>query len=332
MKPTYKNSGVNLRAGERFVDSIKLKVKKTFNRNVLSGIGNFASFYKIPETYNKPVFASSTDGVGTKIKIAIELNRHSTIGEDLVNHCVNDIAVCGAEPLFFLDYMAFGKLKTKVADELMTGLINGCRKNSIALIGGETAEMPGIYSENDYDLAGTIVGIVERAKILNKKNVKTGDVLIGLKSSGLHTNGYSLARKIFSRRIKLTQYMDSLGCTLSEELMKVHRSYLKIIRVVLSEVKVASISHITGGGIIGNTTRVVPLNLKMNIDWKAWKQPPVFELIQRTGKISDSEMRKVFNLGIGLIFIVREKYLEKLKEILKKHKEKYFLIGEIKNL
>ncbi len=329
MKSTYSQSGVSISEGERFVEIIKPLVKTTFSKNVLSGIGNFGAFFKIPQNYKNPVFVASTDGVGTKIKIAISLNKHNTVGEDIVNHCTNDIAVCGASPLFFLDYIAFGKLKAKTASEIVKGLVRGCRTNNCSLIGGETAEMPGVYKKNDYDIAGTIIGVVEKGKIINSKNVKAGDVLIGLKSNGLHTNGYSLARKVLLRKFKLTQIIDELECTLGDELLKVHKSYLKPIQTVINKFKVSSISHITGGGILGNTKRVVPENLGIKIDLNAWKPNPVFGFIQKQGSISDSEMRKVFNMGIGLIFIVRKKDTDAVSRLLIKIKEKHYIIGEI---
>jgi phosphoribosylformylglycinamidine cyclo-ligase len=276
-----------------------------------------------------PVFVASTDGVGTKIKIAIELNKHDTVGEDIVNHCVNDIAVCGASPLFFLDYLAFGKLKSKTAVDIVKGLVRGCKRNNCSLIGGETAEMPGVYKINDYDIAGTVIGAVEKNKIIDKKNVKPGDILIGLKSNGLHTNGYSLARKVLLKKYKLTRKINILGTTLGNEFLKVHKSYLKPIQAVTKKIRVSSISHITGGGIVGNTKRVVPRNMKIKLDWNAWKPQPIFELIQNVGKISDNEMRKVFNMGIGLIFIVRKRDTDSVLRILKNNKEKYYIIGEI---
>ncbi len=329
MKATYSTAGVNINEGDKFVDSIKPLVKATFSKGVLSGIGNFGAFFKIPKGFKDPVFVASTDGVGTKLKVAVAYNKHDTIGEDLVNHCVNDIAVCGASPLFFLDYMAFGKLRSKVAVEIVKGLTRGCRNNGCSLIGGETAEMPGLYAKDDYDVAGTIVGVVEQTKIIDKKNVKPGDVLIGLASSGLHTNGYSLARKVLLRKYKLSAYIPELKNKLGSELLKVHSSYLRAMQKVTSKYKVHSISHITGGGILGNTKRVVPKNLKIKIDWNAWKPNPIFGLIQRTGRITDNEMRKVFNMGIGLIFIVGRKDAKAITEQLRKQKIKNHIIGEI---
>jgi len=332
VKASYKSSGVNITEADKFVEKIKPLVKKTFTRNVLSGIGNFGAFYKIDlKKYKDPVFVSSVDGVGTKLKLASALKKFDTIGEDLVNHCVNDIAVCGAVPLFFLDYYATGRLRSADAAEVVKGIVRGCKKNGCSLIGGETAEMPGLYYGNDFDLAGAIVGIVEQKKIVNSENVKRGDVLIGLRSNGLHTNGYSLVRKIFEYKNgkKLNRIDSGSGIIPSVELMKVHRSYLSIIQSSLKRFKINSISHITGGGIIGNTKRVVPKDLKINIEWSSWKRPLIFDLMKTKGNVPENDMRQTFNLGIGLIFIVNENKASEFMKFLKLKKEKPVLIGNI---
>ncbi len=329
MKTTYSAAGVSISEGDKFVDSIKPLVKSTFTSGVLSGIGNFGAFFKVPKDMKEPVFVASTDGVGTKLKVAISSRKHDTIGEDLVNHCVNDIAVCGARPLFFLDYMAFGKLKAQTAKDIVKGLVRGCKSNGCALIGGETAEMPGMYAKDDYDVAGTIIGVVEKSRIIDKKNVRSGDVMIGIPSNGLHTNGYSLARNVLIKKYGLNRQIPSLNGNLKKELLKVHRSYLSIIQMVTKRWKVHSISHITGGGIVGNTMRVVPKGFKVNIDWSTWVPSPIFRLIQETGKISAGEMRKVFNMGIGLIFIVSRKDVIGISSALKKAGEKHYIIGNI---
>jgi phosphoribosylformylglycinamidine cyclo-ligase len=329
MKSAYSSSGVNINEGDLFVEKIKPLVKSTFTKNVLSGIGNFGAFYKIPKNFKNPVFVSSTDGVGTKLKIAVLAQIYDTIGQDLINHCVNDIAVCGAKPLFFLDYLAFGKLKSKIATDIVKGLVKGCKENFCSLIGGETAEMPGIYDKNDFDLAGTIVGVAERNKILNKDKVNKGDLLIGLKSSGLHTNGFSLARNVLLKKFSINEKIDTLGCKLFEELLKVHRSYLYVIQKLTDKFQINSISHITGGGISGNTKRVIPKNRKMKIDWLSWERDPIFKLIKETGKIDEQEMRKVFNLGIGLVIIINKFDVSEVTSYLKLIKEKHFIIGEI---
>jgi phosphoribosylformylglycinamidine cyclo-ligase len=326
MNSTYSSAGVNISEGDKFVDKIKSLVKTTFTENVHSGIGNFGAFFKVPKGFKEPIFVASTDGVGTKIKVAISMRNYDTIGEDIVNHSVNDIAVCGASPLFFLDYLAFGKLKSEIAVDIVKGMVRGCRKNNCALIGGETAEMPGMYAEKDFDIAGTIIGAVEKKNIIDKKNVKPGDVLIGLKSNGLHTNGYSLVRKVFNDRFN--RRYEGLSLTLGDELLKVHKSYLNIIQSLIKKFKIHSISHITGGGIEGNTKRVIPKDIKLNINWTSWDRNPVFDIIQRTGKIAEKEMRKVFNLGIGLVLIVSKNDADKIAGFLKNKKEKYYIIGE----
>jgi len=267
---TYKESGVDIDTGEELIRRIKKPIRSTFNRNVLADIGMFGAFYRADfKAIKKPVLVSSVDGVGTKLKIAIAMNRHNTIGQDLVNHCVNDILVCGAKPLFFLDYYATGKLSPDIAEQVVFGFVKACKENDCALIGGETAEMPGLYGMEDYDIAGTIVGIVDEKKILNGKNVKTGDVLIGLPSTGLHTNGYSLARRVLLDKFSLEIHLDELGKTLGDALLAVHRSYRQSVHPLLNSSiskYIHSLSHITGGGIEGNTMRVVPNGLALNVD------------------------------------------------------------------
>ncbi|NJD21178.1 MAG: phosphoribosylformylglycinamidine cyclo-ligase [Melioribacter sp.] len=327
---TYKSSGVNIQAGEETVEKIKSLAKSTFNKNVLSGIGLFGAFYNIDlNKWKNPVLVSSVDGVGTKLKIAFAMDKHDTVGQDLVNHCVNDIAVCGAEPQYFMDYLAFGKLFPEKAEQIIKGFSIACKENNVALIGGETAEMPGLYNENEYDMSGTIVGIVEREKIIDGRNVKKGDVLIGYKSTGLHTNGYSLARKILLEKFSVNDKHDLLELSIGEELLRVHRSYLKLIHELKENISVKAFSHITGGGIIGNTKRVVPKNLQLKINWSAWEVLPIFKLIQQTGKVADEEMREVFNLGIGLIAIVDKNDLDKALALSKKIEEQGILIGEV---
>lgn len=330
MSSTYKSAGVNIKAGDETVKRIKKHAKSTFNKNVLSDIGLFGGFYNLNlKKYKNPVLVSSVDGVGTKLKIAVEMDKHDTIGQDLVNHCVNDIAVCGAKPLYFLDYLAFGKLSPIQAEQIIKGFSIACKQNRCSLIGGETAEMPGLYSGNDYDISGTIVGIVEKSNIINGKKIKRGDVLIGFPSNGLHTNGFSLARKVLLEKYKLTNKIDSLGSTLGEELLRVHKSYLKLIKQLLKKVKVKGFSHVTGGGIVGNTIRIVPKGLQLKINWDVWQIPPIFKLIKETGKINDDEMRKVFNMGIGLVAIVSKNKMNDCLKIAKSLKEKAIVIGEV---
>jgi phosphoribosylformylglycinamidine cyclo-ligase len=326
----YEDAGVSIKTGDDTVEKIKIYAKSTFNKAVLTDIGLFGAFFQ-PDLANfkEPVLVSSVDGVGTKLKVAIELNKHYTIGQDLVNHCVNDIAVCGAEPLFFLDYMAFRKLDPEVASLIVKGFSIACIENGCALIGGETAEMPGVYQIGDYDLSGTIVGIVEKSKIIKGDNITSGDVLIGIPSTGLHTNGYSLARKILLENFDLNAKVPFLNKTLGEELLSIHRSYLRLIKFMKNNIEVKGISHITGGGIIGNTKRILPSGLKLKINWEKWEAPAIFRLIQETGKISDEEMREVFNMGIGLIFVVAEDKLNLAIKFAKEQKENPIIVGTV---
>ena len=330
MGKKYEDAGVSIKAGDDTVERIKNYAKSTFNKAVLADIGLFGAFFE-PDLadFKEPVFVSSVDGVGTKLKIATSLGKHDTIGQDLVNHCVNDIAVCGAEPLFFLDYMAFGKLDPEVASEIVRGFSIACKNNGCALIGGETAEMPGLYQKGDYDLSGTIVGIVEKSKILKGDKITSGDVLIGIPSTGLHTNGYSLARKVLLEKYDLNEKVPPLNKSLGEELLSVHRSYLRIIKFMKTNLDVKGISHVTGGGIIGNTKRILPEGLKLKIDWEKWEVPLIFKLIQDTGEISDEEMREVFNMGVGLIFIVSKDDSQLALDLTTKQNERPILIGKV---
>ena len=330
MSISYKDSGVDIDAGAKTVDNIKEIVKSTFNKNVLSGIGHFGAFYEMDfKKYENPVLVSSVDGVGTKLKVAFMMDKHDTVGQDLVNHCVNDIAVGGAIPQYFMDYMAFGKLDPKVAEDIMEGFGKACRENGVALIGGETAEMPGLYAVEEYDMSGTIVGIIEKAKILNGDKVKKDDVLIGFPSTGLHTNGYSLARKVLFEKYSVHDKPEGLKNSIGEELLQVHKSYLNLIQTIINKINVHAFSHITGGGITGNTMRVVPEGLSLNIDWNSWELPAIFKLIQTTGNISDEEMRKAFNVGVGMIAIVNKDDVEAVKLIATELNEECFVMGNI---
>jgi phosphoribosylformylglycinamidine cyclo-ligase len=327
---TYNAAGVDIEAGEKTVDKIKGYAKSTFNKSVLTDIGMFGAFYE-PDfsEYKNPVLVSSVDGVGTKLKIAIEMDRHDTIGQDLVNHCVNDIAVCGAKPLFFLDYYATGKLNPDNAAEVIKGFSIACKENNCALVGGETAEMPGLYAEKDFDVSGTIVGVVDKSKIIDGKRIKRGDLLIGFPSKGLHTNGYSLARKVLLDKFKVTDFNEEIQNTIGNELLKIHKSYLKLIEALKSTVDIKGFSHITGGGIIGNTSRIIPKGLNLKIDWDAWEMPPIFKLIQQTGRISNEEMHKVFNCGIGLIAVISKEDKSQVFQTVQNMHEHPLLIGEV---
>ena len=330
MEETYKSSGVDIEAGEKTVQKIKGYAKSTFNKQVLTDIGLFGAFYELDlHNLKNPVLVSSVDGVGTKLKIAFELNRHDTIGQDLVNHCVNDIAVCGAKPLFFLDYYATGKLDPEIASEVIRGFSIACKENGCALIGGETAEMPGFYKDGEYDMSGTIVGIVDKENIIDGNKIQKGDLLLGFPSSGLHTNGYSLARKVLFSKYKISQQIDELDCTIGDELLKIHKSYLNIISKLKENVDVKGFSHITGGGIVGNTMRIIPEGLNLLIHWGNWELPPIFKLIQSAGNLSSEEMRKVFNLGIGLIAVISKKDEPQAFQIIHDNNEHVLLIGKV---
>ncbi len=310
---TYKSSGVNIEAGDETVSRIKPLVRSTYTPGVVSDIGLFGGLFdgRFPE-YEHPVLVASTDGVGTKLKVAFMSGKHDTVGHDLVNHCVNDILACGAKPLFFLDYFATGTLDPKVAEQVVAGLAAGCRENNCALIGGETAEMPSMYAEGEYDIAGTIVGVVDKSKILRPENVEIGDILIGLPSSGLHTNGYSLARAALFPRYSLDYYLEINNSTLAEALLAVHRSYLPLIQPLLHDNLISALSHITGGGIIGNTKRILPKGTALEIFWDSWEIPSLFNLIQIAGNVSQEDMREAFNLGIGMIVVAKEANVQEI--------------------
>lgn len=330
MASTYKKAGVDIDAGEAVVHRIKRSVRSTFTKNVLTDIGMFGAFYeaKFPGM-KQPVLVSSVDGVGTKLKLAFAMKRYDTVGQDLVNHCVNDIAVCGAVPLYFMDYFATGKLSPTIAADVIGGFAKACKENHCSIIGGETAEMPGFYPKGEFDIAGTIVGVVDKAKIVNGKKIKKGDVLIGLPSAGLHTNGYSLARHVLIPKFSLKKKFTELNGTLGDALLAVHRSYLSPIRALTSKNLVKGMSHITGGGIIGNTMRIVPKGLKLKIDWFAWQRPFIYDLIQSVGHVPEYDMTRTFNLGIGLIFIVDKRNVDAAVKILRRNHEMPVVMGYV---
>jgi phosphoribosylformylglycinamidine cyclo-ligase len=326
----YSDAGVSIDEADRAVARIKDLAKRTFSRDVLTGIGSFGAAFQL-RGWKKPVLISSADGVGTKLKVAFLAGKHDTVGEDLVNHCVNDIMVQGAEPLFFLDYFATGKLSAAVTAQVVEGLARGCQANGCALIGGETAEMPGFYADGEYDIAGFIVGAVERNKLLTGDSIRKGAVLIGLRSNGLHTNGYSLARKLLFEKggYKVDTSVKELGCTVGEELLKVHRSYAKPLRALRKAGLLKGAAHITGGGITENTPRMLPAGLAARIDLSSWQPPPVFELLKRLGNVPDDDWRRTFNLGIGMIVAVSESKAGAALRVLKKAGEKPVTIGRV---
>ena len=303
----YAGSGVDIGAGEDAVERIKALARRTFNSCVLSEIGSFGGFFK-PDLsgISSPVFVSSADGVGTKLKLAFMTGRHDTVGEDLVNHCVNDILVHGARPLFFLDYIATGKLKPDVVADIVSGLSRGCQNVGMALLGGETAEMPDFYRPGEYDLAGFIVGVVEQERIVNGAGIREGDVCIGLASNGLHTNGYALARRVAFDAAGLgpDSFVDHLEVTISEALMKVHTCYAAAVHSLLERVSVRGMAHITGGGLPGNLKRIIPAGLSAEIIKGSWPVPPIFEYLQKTGGVDESDMYDAFNMGIGYVLVV----------------------------
>jgi phosphoribosylformylglycinamidine cyclo-ligase len=329
---TYADAGVDISSGDRAKERIKFLAQKTFNRNVLGGIGGFGALFRLDlQRWKSPILVSSADGVGTKLKIAFELGIHHTVGADLVNHCVNDIAVQGATPLFFLDYLASGKLDPEVTEAIITGMAEACKANSCALIGGETAQMPGFYTDGEYDLAGFIVGAVDREKMVTGEGIKVGDVLVGLPSTGLHTNGYSLARKLFFEvaGYKPAQYVNAIKDKAGAALMKTHRSYLAVIQKLVAAGLTTGMAHITGGGITENLPRILPKNTSAQIEIGSWPVLPIFEHLRELGKVSDEEMMRTFNMGIGLIAAIPAAKFARAKNLFARAEEKYFVIGRV---
>ena len=328
----YADAGVNIAVADDAKQRIRHLASKTFTPAVLGGIGGFGALFALDgRKWKEPVLVSSADGVGTKLKIAMAMGVHSTVGGDLVNHCVNDILVQGAEPLFFLDYLAMGKLEPNVVEQLVEGMSRACRKATCALIGGETAEMPGFYPPGEYDLAGFIVGVVERKKVLNGKAVKPGDTLLGLPSAGLHTNGYSLARKLVFdvAKLKPDTYVAEVGNKIGAELLKPHLCYAPAVKSLLAHGWVSAMAHITGGGIPGNLPRVLPSGVKAIIDLDAWPVPSIFKYLAKLGEIDPDELLQSFNMGIGMIVIVPAEFVKEAEADLKRRREKFFRIGRI---
>jgi phosphoribosylformylglycinamidine cyclo-ligase len=329
----YKSSGVDIDAGNETVRRIKTLAKSTFTPGVLSEIGSFGGLFQLDTSkWQEPVLVSSADGVGTKLKIAFMTGRHRTIGVDLVNHCVNDILVQGATPLFFLDYLATGRLSPDVAEQIVEGLARACRDNGCALLGGETAEMPGFYAEGEYDVAGFIVGVVDRAQVIDGRSIVPGDVLIGLPSTGLHTNGYSLARKVVFEALKLDvdSHVPDLGETVGEALLRPHRSYLTVIRPLLSKRLIKGMAHITGGGITDNLPRVLPEGTAARVDRTSWRVPTIFRWIGEAGRVPEYDLRRALNMGIGMVLVVSPQHVEEVrKSLLEAGEANSVVIGEI---
>lgn len=333
MTITYKDSGVDKEAGYKEVQLIKGLVKKTHIPGVLSDIGGFSGLFQLDiNKYKEPVLVSGTDGVGTKLKIAFMMDKHNTIGEDCVAMCVNDILCQGAKPLFFLDYIATGKLVPEKMASIVEGVSNGCIKANCALIGGETAEMPGLYKENEYDMAGFCVGVVDKHKVINGSNIKKGDLILGLPSSGIHSNGYSLVRKlVFEKKgLNLDQFIDELGCTIGEELLKPTRIYVNPVFELIEKFNIKGLSHITGGGFYENIPRMLPEGLTAHLDCSKIDTPSIFKLLQEWGDIDINEMYSTFNMGVGMVLVISKEELNDVENYLKDKNEKYYLLGEIK--
>jgi phosphoribosylformylglycinamidine cyclo-ligase len=327
----YRDAGVDITAASRAKSQIKELVSNTFNARVLRGFGAFGGFYSMKGVPSDAVLVSSMDGVGTKLKIAFVVNRHESVARDLVFHSVNDITVHGARPLFFLDYLATGKIRGKVVTDIVRGLSDACRQVGCALIGGETAQMPGFYAENEYDLAGCIVGWVRQREILDGSRIRPGDVILGLPSLGLHTNGYSLARKVLMEKagIGLSQYVPELGRRLDEELLASHRCYAPVVQPLHQKGWVTGLVHITGGGITENTPRILPAQCQAEIHLGSWTVSPIFDMIASLGKVRQPEMLRTFNMGLGMLLIVPKKNVENVTRTLKQKKEKFWTVGRI---
>jgi phosphoribosylformylglycinamidine cyclo-ligase len=329
----YKSSGVDIDAGTETVRRIRRLAQATFTPGVLSGIGSFGGLFKLDASaFKEPVLVSSADGVGTKLKVAFLANRHRTIGADLVNHCVNDVLVQGATPLFFLDYLATGRLSPDVAEQIVEGLAKACRENGCALIGGETAEMPGFYADGEYDVAGFIVGAVDRASIVDGRSIVPGDVLIGLPSNGLHTNGYSLARKIAFDELKLTvdSHLPELGETVGDAFLRSHRSYLPVIKPLLGRNVIKGMAHITGGGITDNLPRVLPPGTAARVDRTSWRVPPIFRWLGESGRVPEYDLRRALNMGIGMILVAAKDNADAVRrDLLNAGEANSVVIGEI---
>jgi phosphoribosylformylglycinamidine cyclo-ligase len=328
---SYKDSGVDIQAADQAKKKIKSLARSTFTPEVLSELGKFGGFYALSKKYKDPVLISSTDSVGTKLKVAFMMKKHHTVGQDIVNHCINDILVHGAKPLFFLDYVGMSNLSPVIIKDIIKGLSRACKISGCALIGGEMAEMPGFYNPGEYDLVGFIVGVVEKNKIIDGRRIKPGDQILGLRSNSLHTNGYSLARKVIFElgSFKVNNYVSQLRTTVGKELLKIHKSYFNSVYRTLREHEIKGMAHITGGGIAGNLIRILPEGCKALIDVKTWNPHSIFNFIQRTGNIDPEEMFQVFNMGIGWIMVVSKKEAPKVEKRLSRLKEKVYRIGEI---
>ncbi len=330
---TYKDAGVDIDAANHATERIKKLARSTYNINVLSDIGSFGGMFDGTfDDTRSPVLVASCDGVGTKLKIAFELGIHNTVGYDLVSACIGDILVQGARPLFFLDYIACGKLDPNTITQVVEGIASGCRDSDCALLGGETAEMPGFYQDGEYDLAGFIVGVVDKKKVISGSRITDGDVVIGIPSAGLHTNGYSLARKVLFdiAGYNVNTHVDELGCTIGEELLKPHKNYLPgLAKVIEHEGAIKGMAHITGGGLVENIPRVLPHNVEVVINQNSWPVPPIFQLIQKLGNVPHDDMMRTFNMGIGMVVIVHKGFAQFVIDQLDNAREKHYVLGEV---
>jgi phosphoribosylformylglycinamidine cyclo-ligase len=328
---TYADAGVNIDRANRTKQRIRYLAHKTFTKGVLSEIGGFGGLFSVAKTYTDPVLVSSVDGVGTKLKVAFDMKVHHTVGGDLVNHCVNDIIVQGAAPMFFMDYLATGKLEPEVAEKVVEGIAEACKHNGLALIGGETAEMPGFYPEGEYDLAGFIVGVVDRERIITGKKVEVGDIILGLPSNGLHTNGYSLARKLLFEVAKYSPetYVNELKNKVGNELMRTHKSYWPVLKKLIDAECISAMAHITGGGITENLPRVLPRGTAAVIEVGSWPSLPIFEHLQELGTVPQDEMLRTFNMGLGMLLVVNPKKFKKAQTLLERVGEKFYNVGRI---
>jgi phosphoribosylformylglycinamidine cyclo-ligase len=330
----YSQSGVDIDAGNEAVRRIKALARGTYTKGVLSGVGSFGGLFKLDPSVSNPVLVASADGVGTKLKVAFMAGVHESIGVDLVNHCVNDILVQGATPLFFLDYLATGRLAPAIAEEIVRGIAHACRENGCALLGGETAEMPGFYGDGEYDVAGFIVGVVPEARIVDGRAVVAGDVLVALPSSGLHTNGYSLARRIAFDHLGLgvDAHVPELGETIGAALLRPHRSYLKVVAPLLERGWIKGMAHITGGGITENLPRTLPDGLTFSLDRGSWTVPPIFTWLQHAGRVPDAEMFRAFNMGVGLILVCDEDGARHALAALAASGERGWILGRVEGV
>jgi len=333
-KLTYKDAGVDIDAADKFIDSVKKIVKPTFRPEVMSSIGGFGGMFALnKQKYDNPVLVSSTDGVGTKLRIAGMMNKHDTIGIDLVAMCANDIIVQGAEPVFLLDYISIGKINHEILENVLKGIADGCKQAGCSLIGGETAEMPSFYEDGEYDVAGFVVGVVDKEKIIDGSSIAVGDKIVGIASSGVHSNGFSLVRKVFFDSLKMKQddYVEELGCTVGEELLKPTRIYVKTVLNIMRDFQINGISHITGGGLADNIVRVLPKGCRAKINLGSWDSLPIFDFLRGKGNVDEEDMLRTFNNGIGMVLIVPAEDADEIMLRLKGLDEKAFLIGEIES-